>query len=90
MKILFQGDSITNAGRNKDSEKPNVGLGESVKRLSQKYDSLYIPAFENFKKICQFNGWKKYTLDGIHLSADGNTALAELWIKTVFESQILK
>ena len=27
MRILFQGDSITDAGRDKEAKEPNVGLG---------------------------------------------------------------
>lgn len=65
-------------------------LGESVNRLSRKYDALYIPAFDSFKKLCCLNDCQRYTLDGIHLSNEGNMALAELWIKTVFQNQILR
>ena len=54
--------------------------GEVVKRLSQKYEAVFVPAFDEFKKLCRENGWDKYTDDGIHLNADGNKVLADLWL----------
>ena len=42
--------------------------------------SVFVPAFDEFKKLCRENGWDKYTDDGIHLNADGNKVLADLWL----------
>lgn len=63
--------------------------GRIVKKLSQKYDALYIPAFDNFKELCLKNGWERYTVDGIHLSEEGNRLLARQWIDKVYERRLL-
>lgn len=57
--------------------------GETVKKLAQKYNGVFVPAFDEFKKLCGRDGWNKYTPDGIHLNADGAKVLADLWIDTV-------
>ena len=38
MRILFQGDSITDAGRDKEAKEPNIGLGEGY--VSMIYENL--------------------------------------------------
>lgn len=63
--------------------------GEVVEKLSKKYNALYVPAFDNFKKVCQKYGWEKYTVDGIHLNSDGNILLAQQWLDIVEERGLL-
>lgn len=58
--------------------------GKIVKKLAQKYDAAFVPAFDKFKEKCAQNGWDKYSSDGIHLNEVGAKVLADLWVNTIF------
>lgn len=58
--------------------------GKTVKKLAQKYDAVFVPAFDKFKEKCAKNGWDEYSSDGIHLNEVGAKVLADLWVDTIF------
>lgn len=60
--------------------------GKAIKRLGEKYNAVYVPAFDQFKKLCQNGDWDRYTVDGIHLNGNGNKELADMWMNAVKDS----
>lgn len=70
MKILFQGDSITDAGRNKETQEPNVGLGggyvnliyEKLKQTNNDIEILNRGVFGN-KTTDMYARWREDTLN---------------------------
>ena len=54
-----------------------------VKKIAQKYDAVFVPAFDVFKEKCKQDDWNRYSVDGIHLNDAGAKVLTDLWIDTV-------
>lgn len=54
-----------------------------VKRLSQKYNTIFVPSGEAFEAACEKAPASHWSVDGIHLTLAGNELLAREWLKAV-------
>jgi lysophospholipase L1-like esterase len=72
--ILFQGDSIKDAGR------------ELVKAIAADMADVYVPfqaLFDDLTKVAPASCWAE---DGVHPTPGGHQKMAEFWIKRVLSA----
>lgn len=55
--------------------------GEIVRKLSEKYHTMYVPMWDDLNKAQERMPAERLTMDCIHLTATGNYVLAQSWLK---------
>jgi len=88
--VLFQGDSITDAGRNKKRQLPNdaasMGTGYVnliASRLATEFDASRVPLQEAFNGALASAPATYWSGDGVHPSMPGCQLMAETWLKAL-------
>ena len=86
--ILFQGDSITDSGRNRDVAEPNVpgalGTGypllvAAAARAARNARATFVPLQLEFDDLSRRAGPKYWAADGVHPTPAGHAVIAERW-----------
>lgn len=86
--ILFQGDSITDASRNKETSGAweefcrEVSLrAQKAKEVAERYNLIFIPLQEKFcaaEKLCPADYWLR---DGVHPTNMGHELIKREWLQ---------
>jgi len=90
-KILFQGDSITDSGRNKEIDGFNnawvLGNGypylTAAREIAAQFDAIFIPYQSIYDEAQNHAPGSYWTFDGVHPSLAGAQLMAEAWLSVI-------
>ena len=54
-----------------------------IRKLADKYNAIYVPTHEAFKKFLQQKSNFPLTYDGVHMTSTGDLLIAKTWIEAV-------
>ena len=60
--------------------------GEVVRKISEKYNTKYVPYWDALIKAQEYIPVEKLTIDCIHLTVTGNYIMAQTWLDTMKDS----
>ncbi len=90
-KVLFQGDSITDAGRDYSSDY-HLGYWQSLRggvearaevarRVAEKHGLIFVPLMERFDNATKLAPAAHWTHDGVHPTAAGHELIKRAWLE---------
>ena len=56
-------------------------MNQIIKEISQKYNLIHIPLWETMLQMAEKYGYDAITTDGIHLTTNGHSILADKWLE---------
>lgn len=90
-KIVLMEPFVCNAGRLREENEYNLwrecveSYASSVKKISQDYDTVFVPLQDKFDEKCQEYNDEYWSWDGIHPTENGHGLIAQEWIKATKE-----
>ena len=81
--ILMEPFIFDQPARYKSWQSHILTLSQSIQKLADDYNALFIPSNKTLQNACKQQGTTSISYDGIHLTELGNQILADLWLSAV-------